>query len=145
MTESPSWRRSALASRLAAPVLAVAVYMAAAWAAGALVGGLLAGFAPAWPRFAAVAAISTGVGMGVSRLVTGLAFPARSGRLVFAAFALVTAAAVAYASGVEGHRLSALPTVQALLLVTLAFVLFWPFGRRRGADGATPGPAGAER
>ena len=118
---------SAVAPLVAAAVLAVLTYVAAAMCAGWIVSILLEPLGYDWPRFAAEAAASTALGMIASRRVTDLVFPRRSGKGVFAAFAGVVLL-VSLAGG--GRSANWLHTGQALLLVALAYGLFWPRRRR---------------
>lgn len=104
----------------------MAAYVVAASGIGGVVSILLAPLAYDWPRFAAEAVISTGLGMVVSWRLTTLLFPDRSGRMIVAAFAgVVLLAVLAGASGSPNW----LYTGQALLLVGLAWGLFWPRDR----------------
>ncbi|MBD7941691.1 hypothetical protein [Brevundimonas guildfordensis] len=104
-------------------------YVIAALCVGWLVSILLQPMGYVWLRFAAEAAISTGIGMIASWRLTNALFPNRSGKWVVAAFV----AAVALVSlAAPGGSPDWLQTGQALLLVGLAFGLFWP--RRRLAD-----------
>ncbi|QYF87005.1 hypothetical protein [Brevundimonas sp. PAMC22021] len=78
------------------------------------------------PRFAAEAAISTCLGTIASWRLTNALFPSRPGKWIFAAFAGVVAL-VSLAGG--NNSANWLHTGQALLLVGLAYALFWPHRR----------------
>ncbi|MBU2272118.1 MAG: hypothetical protein KKE52_12545 [Alphaproteobacteria bacterium] len=122
----PPLRGLTIAREIAASGLAVATYVVAALCAGWIVSILLAPLGYAWPRFAAEAAISTCLGMIASWRLTNLLFPDRSGRVIFAAFAgVVLLAVLAGRNGAPNW----LHTAQALLLVGLAWGLFWPHRR----------------
>ena len=116
-------RSSAVAREIAASVVAVAAYVIAALCVGWVVSIMLRPMGYDWPRFAAEAAISTFLGMIASWRLTNVLFPDRSGRGIFAAFARVVAL-VSLAGGT--HSVNWLHTGQALLLVGLAYGLFWP-------------------
>lgn len=116
-------RSSAVAHGIAAGAVAVAAYIMAALCAGWLVSILLEPMGYDWPRFAAEAAISTCVGMIASWRLTNALFPNRSGKWIFAAFAGVVGL-VSLAGGNDSANW--LHTGQALLLVGLAYGLFWP-------------------
>lgn len=116
-------RSLAVAREIAASVVAVAAYVIAALCVGWVVSIMLRPMGYDWPRFAAEAAISTFLGMIASWRLTNVLFPDRSGRGIFAAFAGVVAL-VSLAGGT--HSVSWLHTGQALLLVGLAYGLFWP-------------------
>ena len=104
-------------------------YVIAALCVGWLVSILLQPMGYVWLRFAAEAAISTGIGMIASWRLTNALFPNRSGKWVVAVFvAAVALVSLAAPAGAPNW----LQTGQALLLVGLAFGLFWP--RRRPAD-----------
>lgn len=76
-----------------------------------------------WPRFAAEATISTGLGMIASWRLTNLLFPNRSGKWIVAGFiGVVILASLASLNNATNW----LHTGQALLLVGLAYGLFWP-------------------
>lgn len=81
----------------------------------------------AWPRFAVEAAISTCLGMIVSWRLTKVLFPNRSGKVIFAAFAGVV---VLVSLAGRNNALNWLHTAQALLLIALAYGLFWPHRRQ---------------
>lgn len=115
-----------IARAIAASGVAVLTYVVAALCAGWLVSILLAPLGYVWPRFAAEAAISTCLGMIASWRLTNLLFPDRSGRVIFAAFAGVVLLVV-LAGGTGSPNW--LHTGQALLLVGLAYGLFWPHRR----------------
>lgn len=101
-------------------------YVAGAFCAGLLASIVLAPFGYGWPRFAVEAAVSTCLGMIVSRRLTNALFPDRSGKWVFAAFAgVVSVLVLAGRSGAPNW----LHLGQAMLLVALAYGLFWPHGR----------------
>lgn len=114
---------SAIGREIAASVVAVAAYVAVALCAGWAVSTILRPMGHDWPRFAAEAAISTVVGMIASWRLTHMLFPDRSGRRIFLAFAGVVGL-VALAGGAD--PVNWLHTGQALLLVGLAYGLFWP-------------------
>jgi hypothetical protein len=117
---------SSIAREIAASAVAVAAYLVAALCAGWVVSILLAPLGYAWPRFAAQAAISTCLGMIASWRLTNVLFPDRSGRVIFGAFAgAVLLAAVAGRNSPPNW----LHAGQALLLVGLAYALFWPHRR----------------
>lgn len=120
--------RSAAARDAAASVVAIASYILAALCAGWVVSILLRPMGYAWPRFAIEAAISTSLGMLASWHLTNVLFPRLSGKIIFAAFAgIVLLVSLAGRSNVVNW----LHTAQALLLVGLAYGLFWP--RRKPA------------
>lgn len=119
-------RSSAVAREIAASVVAVAAYLIAALCVGWVVSIMLQPMSYDWPRFAAEAAISTFLGMIASWRLTDVLFPDRSGRGIFAAFAGVVAL-VSLAGGT--NSVNWLHTGQALLLVGLAYGLFWPHRR----------------
>lgn len=106
---------------------AVAIYILAALCAGWLVSILLDPMGYVWPRYAAEAALSTCLGMIASWRLTDALFPRRSGKVIFAAFAGVVLLVIlmGWTSSVNWLHL-----VQALLLVSLAYGLFWPHQRR---------------
>lgn len=81
----------------------------------------------AWSRFAIEAAASTCLGMVASRLLTNALLPRRSGKAVFAAFAAVVLLVFLEGGGTAPNWLH---TGQAVLLLTLAYGLFWPHGRQ---------------
>ena len=116
-------RSSAVAREIAAGLVAVAAYVIAALCVGWVVSIMLRPMGYDWPSFAAEAAISTFLGMIASWRLTDVLFPDRSGRGIFAAFAGVVAL-VSLAGG--AHAVNWLHTGQALLLVGLAYGLFWP-------------------
>ena len=109
-------------------MVAIAAYVLAALCVGWVVSILLTPMGYVWPRFAAEAAISTCLGMIASWQLTNLLFPNRSGRGIFAAFA--GAVALVSLAG-RNNSVNWLHAGQALLLVALAYGLFWP--HRRGA------------
>ena len=109
--------------QIAASGVAVVAYVVAALCAGWIVSILLAPLGYAWPRFAAEALISTCLGMIASWRLTNVLFPDRSGRMIFAAF--VGAVLLAALAG-RNSSPNWLHTGQALLLVGLAYGLFWP-------------------
>jgi len=117
-----------VAREIAASAAAVVAYVVAALCIGWIVSVLLTPLDYAWPRFAAEAAISTSLGMIVSWRLTKALFPSRSGKVIFAAFAgVVLLAALAGWNSTPNW----LHIGQALLLIGLAYGLFWP--RRRTA------------
>mgnify|MGYP003575343338 CR=1 FL=1 len=118
-------RRKALtvARDMAASLTALGAYVPAAWCVGWLVSRLLEPLGHAWPRFALEAAISTVLGVLASRQLTNSLFPVRSGKLIVATFAIAVLVAV-IAGG--NHPMSLLHASQSLLLVGLAYGLFWP-------------------
>lgn len=101
-------------------------YVVVALCAGHIVSILLQPLSYSWHRFAIVAVTSTCLGMIVSWRLTNALFPDRSGRVVFATFA-----AVVLTVGIAGRTdvMNWLHIGQALLLVALAFGLFWPHSR----------------
>jgi hypothetical protein len=113
----------AVARHVVASGIAVAAYVVAALCTGWLVSSLLAPLGYVWPRFAAEAAISTGLGMIVSWRLTNVLFPDRSGKVIVAAFVGVVLLAVLAGRNSPANWLH---TGQALLLVGLAYGLFWP-------------------
>ena len=115
---------------LGAAVTALVGYVVVALAVGWLFSAALAGASPTSPRFLAEAAVSTIVGMVVSRGLTATLFPFFSGRVVFAVFAGVTIATIAVGVVASGAPPSGLPTLQSLLLISLAYGLFWTRERR---------------
>lgn len=114
------------ARQIAASGVAVVAYVVAALCAGWTVSILLAPLGYAWPRFAAEASISTCLGMIASWSLTNVLFPDRSGRMIFAAFVGVVLLAVLADRNSPPNWLH---TGQALLLVGLAYGLFWPHRR----------------
>lgn len=106
--------------------VAVAAYVVAALCVGWIVSILLAPLGYVWPRFAAEAVISTCLGMIASWRLTNVLFPDRSGKVIFAAFAGVVLLAALAGWNSSPNWLHA---GQALLLVGLAYGLFWPRGR----------------
>lgn len=118
--------RSVIAHQILASVGAIATYVVAALLVGWVVSMLLAPMGYDWPRFAAEAAISTGLGMIASWRLTNVLFPHRSGRWIFAAFAGVVA--LVFLAG-WNSAVNWLHTAQALFLVGLAYGLFWPHRR----------------
>lgn len=108
----------------------MAAYVIAALCVGWFVSILLQPMGYVWLGFAAEAAISTCIGMIASWRLTNALFPNRSGKWVVAAFVAVVA--LVSLADREGSP-NWLQTGQALLLVGLAFGLFWP--RRRRGDG----------
>ena len=118
-----------LARDAAACVVAIASYILAALCAGWVVSILLNPMGYVWPRFAIEAAISTSLGMLASWRLTNALFPRRSGKIIFAAFAgVVLLVSLAGRSNVVNW----LHTAQALLLVGLAYTLFWPHREHAG-------------
>lgn len=79
-----------------------------------------------WSRYAAEAAISTGLGMLAAQRLTNLLFPRRSGK---AAFAGVVAFVIRLGAADAPNWLH---LGQAALLLGLAYGLFWPHWRRAG-------------
>ena len=106
--------------------MAVAAYIVAALCVGWLVSILLGPMGYAWARFAIEAAVSTCLGMIASWRLTNALLPRRSGKAVFLAFAGVVL--VVFLSG-RGMSMNWLHTGQAVLLVGLAYGLFWPHRR----------------
>lgn len=101
-------------------------YVVVAFCTGLLASALLTPLGYDWPRFALEAVVSTCLGMIVSRGLTNALFPGRSGLWVFAAFAgVVSVLVLAGRSGAPNW----LHLGQAMLLVALAYGLFWPHGR----------------
>jgi hypothetical protein len=82
-----------------------------------------------WPRFAIEAATSTCLGMIASWRLTNALFPRRSGKMIFAAFAGVVLLVLLLG---RTSSVNWLHLAQALLLVGLAYALFWPHRRRAG-------------
>ena len=116
-----------LARDAAACVVAIAFYILAALCAGWMVSTLLNPMGYVWPRFAIEAAISTSLGMLASWRLTNALLPRRSGKIIFSAFAgVVLLVSLAGQSNVVNW----LHTAQALLLVGLAYSLFWPHRKR---------------
>jgi hypothetical protein len=111
---------------IAACVVAMASYILAALCIGWAISTLLKPMGYVWPRFAIVAALSTSLGMLVSWCLTNALFPRRSGKVIFAAFAGVV---LLVSLAGRGNAVNWLHTAQALLLVGLAYVLFWPHRR----------------
>ena len=102
-------------------------YVVAALCVGWIVSILLTPMGYVWPRFAAEAAISTSLGMIASWRLTNVLFPNRSGKVIFATFAgLVVLVSLAG----RNSSVNWLHAGQALLLVGLAYGLFWPHRRR---------------
>lgn len=101
----------------------MATYVLVALCAGWVVSALLAPMGYVWPRFAIEAAMSTGVGMLASRWLTNALFPDRSGKVIFATFA---GAVVLISLAERNSSINWLHTGQALLLLGLAWLLFWP-------------------
>lgn len=120
-------RRSEIARDIVASAVAIATYVIAALCAGWAVSILLAPMGYGGLRFAIEAAISTALGMLASRAATSALFPNRSGKVIFATFAgmVVLVSVVALNKPVNW-----LHTGQALLLVVLAYGMFWPHRRR---------------
>ena len=115
-----------VARQIAASAVAVVAYVVAALCAGWFLSILLAPLGYVWPRFAAEAAISTCLGMIASWRLTNVLFPDRSGRVIFAAFVGVVLLVVLAGGNSSPNWLH---TGQALLLVGLAYGLFWPHRR----------------
>lgn len=109
-----------------AGVAAITIYVIAALSVGWVVSMVLSPMGYVWPRFAAEAAISTGLGMIASWRLTNVLFPHRSGRWIFAAFAGVVA--LLFLAG-SNSAVNWQHTAQALFLVGLAHGLFWPHQR----------------
>lgn len=107
--------------------MAVAAYILAALCVGWLVSILLGPMGYAWPRFAIEAAVSTCLGMIASWSLTNALLPRRSGKAVFLAFASVVL--LVSVSG-RSTTVNWLHTGQAVLLLALAYGLFWPHGER---------------
>ncbi len=101
----------------------MAAYVLVALCTGWVVSALLGPMGYVWPRFAIEAAMSTGVGMLASWWLTNALFAGRSGKVIFATFA---GAVVLIAVAGRDSSINWLHTGQALLLVGLAWVLFWP-------------------
>ncbi|AYG93790.1 hypothetical protein D8I30_00295 [Brevundimonas naejangsanensis] len=120
-------RSLAVARDIAASVVAMAAYILAALCVGWVVSILLKPMGYVWPRFAIGAAISTCLGMIASWRLTNALFPRRSGKAIFAAFAGVVL--LVSLTG-RSNAVNWLHTGQALLLVGLAYGLFWPHRRR---------------
>jgi hypothetical protein len=80
-----------------------------------------------WPRFAIEAAVSTCLGMIASWRLTNALLPKRSGKAVFLGFGGVVL--LVFLSGL-GTTVNWLHTGQAILLVGLAYGLFWPHRKR---------------
>lgn len=107
----------------------MAAYVLAALGAGWVVSMLLEPLGYIWPRFAIEAVISTCLGMLASWRLTNALFPSRSGEVIFATFA----GAVALVSLAGGNSpINWLHAGQALLLVGLAYGLFWPHRKPAG-------------
>jgi hypothetical protein len=106
-----------------ASVAAVATYILAALCAGWLVSLLLDPLGYVWPRYAVEAAISTCLGMIASWRLTNALLPRRSGKVIFAAFAGVVLLVLLMG---RSSSVNWLHMAQALLLVGLAYGLFWP-------------------
>lgn len=122
-------RSSVFAREIAACVVSVAAYIAAALCVGWIVSNLLGPMGYAWPRFALEAAMSTCLGMVASWRLTNALFPRRSGKAIFAAFAGVVLLVLLMG---RNSSVTWLHATQALLLVGLAYVLFWPHRKRTG-------------
>ncbi|MNS57087.1 hypothetical protein D3C72_899640 [compost metagenome] len=105
----------------------MASYILAALCVGWVVSILLNPMGYVWPRFAIEAAISTALGMMASWRLTNALFPRRSGKVVFAAFAGVV---LLVSLAGRSNSVNWLHTAQALLLVGLAYALFWPHRTR---------------
>lgn len=116
-----------VAYEVAASGTAVVAYVIAALCVGWLVSILLQPMGYVWLRFAAEAAISTCIGMIASWRLTNALFPNRLGKWVVAAFVAVV---VLVSLAGRGGSSNWLHTGQVLLLVSLAFGLFWPHRRR---------------
>lgn len=116
----------AIARDIAASVFAVVAYVGVAFCTGLLTSVMLTPLGYDWPRFALEAGVSTCLGMIVSRRLTNALFPNRSGQWVVAAFAGVVLIVVLLGLGGEPNWLH---LGQAMLLVALAYGLFWPHGR----------------
>lgn len=112
---------------IAACGVSMAAYVVAALCVGWLVSLLLGPMGYAWPRFAIEAALSTCLGMVASWRLTNALFPRRSGRAIFATFAGVVLLVVLMG---RNSSVNWLHTAQALLLVGLAYGLFWPHRQR---------------
>jgi hypothetical protein len=121
-------RSPSAARQIVASAVAVAAYVIAALCIGWIVSFLLQPMGYVWLRFAIEAAISTCLGMIASWRLTNALFPNRSGKWIFAAFAgvVVLVSLPAGNSSINGLHIG-----QALLLVGLAYGLFWP--HRKGA------------
>ena len=116
-----------VARGIAASGVALATYVVAALSVGWVVSILLEPMGYVWRRFAAEAAISTCMGMVASWRLTNILFPNHSGKVVFAAFAGVV---LLVSPPGRSNSVNWLHTGQALLLVALAYGLFWPHRRR---------------
>ena len=112
---------------IAAGALAVAAYILAALCVGWLVSIPLGPLGYVWPRFAIEAAVSTCLGMVASWLLTNALLPKRSGKVVFAAFAGVVLLVSVVGRGADPNWLH---VGQAVLLLALAYGLFWPHRRQ---------------
>lgn len=110
-------------------MVAVATYIVAALCVGWLASILLGPMGYVWPRFAIEAAVSTCLGMIASWGLTNVLFPRRSGKMIFAAFAGVVLLVLLLG---QNDPVNWLHIAQALLLVGLAYGLFWPHGKRAG-------------
>lgn len=119
----------AVARDITASLVAVGAYVLAALCVGWLVSILLDPMGYVWPRYAAEAAISTSLGMIASWGLTNALFPRRSGKVIFAAFAGVVLLVLLVG---RTDSVNWLHMAQALLLVGLAYGLFWPHRRRAG-------------
>lgn len=120
-------RVSSVAHEIAASAVALAAYVVAALCVGWVVSTLLEPIGYVWPRFAVEAAISTCLGMIASWRLTNVLFPNRSGRGLFAAFAVLVLLVLLAGRSSSVNWLHA---GQALFLVALAYGLFWPHRRR---------------
>lgn len=119
--------RSAAAHEIAASAIALAAYVVAALCVGRVISGLLEPMGYVWTRFAAEAATSTCLGMIASWRLTSILFPNHSGKVVFATFAGVV---LLVSMAGRSDSVNWLHTGQALLLVALAYGLFWPHRSR---------------
>ena len=117
----------AVARDIAAGALAVSAYIIAALCVGWLVSIPLGAMGYAWPRFAIEAAVSTCLGTVVSWLLTNAVLPRRSGKVVFAAFAGVVLLVSLLGRSTAQNWLH---IGQAVLLLALAYGLFWPHRRQ---------------
>ena len=116
-----------MARNVAAGALAVVTYIVAALCVGWLVSLMLGPMGYAWPRFAIEAAVSTCLGMIASWRLMNTLLPWRSGKAIFFAFAGVVL--LVSLSG-RSTTVNGLHAGQAVLLLALAYGLFWPHGER---------------
>lgn len=119
-------RSLAVVRDIAAGAIAVSAYIVAAMCVGWLVSILLGPMGYAWHRFAIEAAVSTCLGMIASWRLTNALLPMRSGKAVVLAFAVVV---LLITLGGRSTAVNWLHAGQAVLLVALAYGLFWPHRR----------------